>query len=31
MPKNDERKSVRCSFCGKHQDQEAPTIAGDGA
>ena len=31
MPKNDERKSVRCSFCGKHQDQVAKIIAGPGA
>lgn len=31
MPKNDERKSVRCSFCGKHQDQVARIIAGPGA
>ena len=21
MAKNDEKKSVRCSFCGKHQEQ----------
>ena len=31
MPKNDERKSVRCSFCGKHQEQVARIIAGPGA
>ena len=31
MPKNDERKSVRCSFCGKHQDQVRRLIAGPGA
>ena len=29
MPKNDERKSVRCSFCG--QEQVARIIAGPGA
>ena len=28
MAKNDEHKSVRCSFCGKHQDQVARIIAG---
>ena len=31
MPKNDDHKSVRCSFCGKHQDQVARIIAGPGA
>ena len=31
MPKNDERKPVRCSFCGKHQEQVARIIAGPGA
>ena len=32
MPKNDERnKSVRCSFCGKHQEQVNRIIAGPGA
>ena len=31
MPKNDDRKSIRCSFCGKHQDQVARIIAGPGA
>jgi len=31
MAKNDERKPVRCSFCGKHQDQVARIIAGPGA
>ena len=31
MPKNDEHKSVRCSFCGKHQDQVSRMIAGPGA
>ena len=31
MPKNDDKKSVRCSFCGKHQDQVARIIAGPGA
>ena len=31
MPKNDEYKSVRCSFCGKHQEQVARIIAGPGA
>ena len=27
MPRNDER-SLRCSFCGKHQDQVGRLIAG---
>lgn len=31
MAKNDEHKSVRCSFCGKHQEQVARIIAGPGA
>lgn len=31
MAKTDERKPVRCSFCGKHQDQVARIIAGPGA
>lgn len=31
MPKNDDKHSVRCSFCGKHQDQVARIIAGPGA
>ncbi len=31
MPKNDEQKSVRCSFCGKRQEQVARIIAGPSA
>ncbi len=32
MPtKNDEKKPVRCSFCGKHQEQVTRIIAGPGA
>ena len=31
MAKNDEHKSVRCSFCGKHQEQVNRIIAGPGA
>jgi len=31
MAKNDDHKSVRCSFCGKHQEQVARIIAGPGA
>ena len=31
MAKNDEKRSVRCSFCGKHQDQVHRLIAGPGA
>ena len=31
MPKNDDKRSVRCSFCGKHQEQVARIIAGPGA
>ena len=30
MARNDE-KSIRCSFCGKHQDQVRRIIAGPGA
>ena len=30
MAKNDD-KQVRCSFCGKHQEQVARIIAGPGA
>ena len=29
--KNDDKKSVRCSFCGKHQEQVKRVIAGPGA
>ena len=31
MAKSEDRKSVRCSFCGKHQEQVARIIAGPGA
>lgn len=31
MAKNDEKKSIRCSFCGKYQDQVERIIAGPGA
>ena len=31
MPKNDDKRSVRGSFCGKHQDQVSRIIAGPGA
>ena len=31
MAKNEEKRSVRCSFCGKHQEQVARIIAGPGA
>ena len=31
MARNDERKPIRCSFCGKHQDQVQRLIAGPGA
>ena len=31
MSKSDEKRSIRCSFCGKHQDQVAKIIAGPGA
>jgi len=30
MAKNSENQSVRCSFCGKHQEQVARVIAGPG-
>lgn len=30
MPKNDENKQLRCSFCGKTQDQVKRLIAGSG-
>ena len=30
MARNDERKVLRCSFCGKHQDQVQRLIAGPG-
>ena len=30
MAKNDDKKSLRCSFCGKHQDQVQRLIAGPG-
>ena len=30
MARNDEKKSIRCSFCGKHQDQVQRMIAGPG-
>ena len=30
MPRNDERKSIRCSFCGKPQSLAARLIAGNG-
>lgn len=30
MAKNDEKRAVRCSFCGKHQDQVRRLIAGPG-
>lgn len=30
MPKNDNRRTVRCSFCGKYQDQVDRLIAGPG-
>ncbi|MEI3140862.1 MAG: ATP-dependent Clp protease ATP-binding subunit ClpX [Lawsonibacter sp.] len=30
MARNDEKKTVRCSFCGKHQDQVRRLIAGPG-
>ena len=28
---NDEKKSIRCSFCGKHEDEVERIIAGPGA
>ena len=31
MAKNDEKRAIRCSFCGKHQDQVRRLIAGPGA
>ena len=31
MGKNDEKKALRCSFCGKHQEQVQRLIAGPGA
>ena len=32
MAKNDDKqRAVRCSFCGKHQDQVRRLIAGPGA
>ena len=31
MAKNDDQKSVRCSFCGKRQEQVSRIIAGPGA
>ncbi len=31
MPKNEEKKTIRCSFCGKTQDQVSRIIAGQGA
>ena len=31
MAKNDEKRAIRCSFCGKHQDQVRRLIAGSGA
>ena len=31
MTRNDEKKTIRCSFCGKHQDQVRRLIAGPGA
>ena len=31
MAKNDEKRAIRCSFCGKHQDQVTKIIAGPGA
>ncbi len=31
MARNDDKKSIRCSFCGKHQDQVRRLIAGPGA
>ena len=30
MAKNDEMKTLRCSFCGKTQDQVSRMIAGPG-
>ncbi len=31
MARNDDKKTIRCSFCGKHQDQVRRLIAGPGA
>ena len=31
MARNDDKKTIRCSFCGKHQDQVRRMIAGPGA
>ena len=31
MARTDERKSIRCSFCGKTQNQVGRLIAGNGA
>lgn len=31
MSKTDDKRAIRCSFCGKHQDQVAKIIAGPGA
>ena len=31
MSKADDKRAIRCSFCGKHQDQVAKIIAGPGA
>ncbi|MEG1720154.1 MAG: ClpX C4-type zinc finger protein, partial [Pseudoflavonifractor sp.] len=31
MAKTDDKKQVRCSFCGKHQEQVSRIIAGPGA
>ncbi len=31
MARNDEKKNIRCSFCGKHQDQVRRIIAGPNA
>ncbi|SMC39813.1 ATP-dependent Clp protease ATP-binding subunit ClpX [Papillibacter cinnamivorans] len=31
MTKNEDKKTVRCSFCGKHQEQVSRIIAGPGA
>jgi len=30
MPKYDDNKIIRCSFCGKRQDQVSRIIAGQG-
>ena len=31
MSKNEDKRAIRCSFCGKHQDQVGKIIAGPGA